>query len=149
MLNMILGGFFGSRLMTNIREKKGYTYNISSMLDTMKKDGYFYVGTEVGNEVVDATIKEIYKEMETLQRSLIGKEELKMTQNFVLGNMLTMLDGAFNTMDVVKTLIIEDIPLIEFENLIDTVKNIDAKTLQVLAQKYFNREDLWEVVVGG
>ncbi len=148
MLNMILGGFFGSRLMTNIREEKGYTYNIFSMVDTMSRDGYFYIGTEVGNQVVAPTIKEIYAEIEELQRTKVSAEELKMTRNYVLGNTLTMLDGAFNTMDLVKTLILEDIPLQQFEALIHTVKHIDAATIRNLAQKYLNREDLWEVIVG-
>jgi len=71
-LNTIFGGYFGSRLMENVREKKGYTYNIYSSMDTMMFDGYFYVGTEVSNNLTQKTVKEIYHEMEVLQNDLVA-----------------------------------------------------------------------------
>ena len=62
-LNTILGGYFGSRLMANIREDKGYTYNIYSSHDAMRYGGYFCVASDVGNEFVEDTVKQIYLEM--------------------------------------------------------------------------------------
>lgn len=147
-LNTVLGGYFGSRLMANIREDKGYTYNIYSSVDAMVFDSYFYVGTEVGNEFVEPTLKEIYKEFELLQNEPIDNDELEMVQNYMLGNLLTMLDGAFNVSEVVKTMVVEDLPSNYFETLVTNIKNMDAKQVQLLAQKYLNKEDLWEVTVG-
>lgn len=147
-LNTILGGYFGSRLMANIREDKGYTYNIYSTLDTMLFDGYFYVGTEVGNEFVKPTIKSIYEEFEILQNDLVQEDELRMVRNYLLGNLLTMLDGPFNVSDIVKTMILEDLPFEDFEDLIKVVNTITAEEIRELARKYLNSEQMWEVVVG-
>ena len=148
LVNTILGGYFGSRLMTNIREDKGYTYNIYSAMDTMRDDGCFYIGTEVSNEFVEATKEEIYKEIQLLQNNLVKEQELQMVRNYLLGNLLTMLDGPFNIGEVIKTLVMEDLPKESFSDLVHTIKTISPIEIQALAQKYFRPEDLWEVVVG-
>ncbi|MCO6490936.1 MAG: insulinase family protein [Phaeodactylibacter sp.] len=147
-LNTILGGYFGSRLMGNIREEKGYTYNIYSMLDNMHYDGYFYVGTEVGNEFVEDTLRQIYIEMERLRQEPAGADELAMVRNYLMGNFLTMLDGPFNVSEIVRTQAVEGLPMSFFETMAETVRNITADELQRLARRYLRREDMWEVVVG-
>jgi predicted Zn-dependent peptidase len=147
-LNTILGGYFGSRLMENIREEKGYTYNIYSSLEPAVSDGYFYISTEVSNEFKEATLAEIYKEIELLQQELVGKSELKMVQNYLLGNMLNLIDGPFNIAEVYKTYIIENTDIQEFNQMIEKVRTIKATELRDLAQKYLQKDDLWEVVVG-
>ncbi|MCB0569971.1 MAG: insulinase family protein [Phaeodactylibacter sp.] len=147
-LNTILGGYFGSRLMANIREEKGFTYNIYSMLDTMHYDGCFYIGTEVGNEFVQDTLDQIYHEMRLLQEEPVDEEELAMVRNYLMGNFLTMLDGPFNVSEVVRTQVVEGLPMSYFEELTEKVRTITADELQRLAQRYLSREDMWEVVVG-
>ena len=147
-LNTILGGYFGSRLMSTIREKKGYTYNIYSMVDTMRYDGSFYISAEVGNEFVEPTFKGIYEEMDRLCNEPIDEAELKMVRRYLLGNMLTMLDGPFNNSDVIRTIVTNDLEFSYFDDLVRVVKNVSAKDLQNLAQKYFQKEKMWEVVVG-
>lgn len=147
-VNTILGGYFGSRLMANIREDKGYTYNIYSTMDAMRFDGYFYVGTEVGNELVDKSLHEIYHEFEVLQNELVEDEELKMVKNYLLGNLLTMVDGAFNISEVIKTQTIENLSEDYFSQLVKNIKEITAKDIQRLAQQYLNKGDMWEVIVG-
>lgn len=147
-LNTILGGYFGSRLMTNIREKKGYTYNIYSALDLMHHDGYFYVSSEVGNKFVKKAITEIYREMEKLQNELVSDEELRMVRNYILGNMLNTVDGPIAISDVVRSFVTEGVSLDAFETFVEKVKSITPIELRELAQKYFNKEDMFEVVVG-
>lgn len=147
-LNAILGGYFGSRLMANIREEKGYTYNIYSMLETMRFDGSLLIGTEVSPPYLEPTLREIEREMKLLQEEPVGEEELKMVKNFLLGNFMTMLDGPFNVSEVVRTLILDDLPLSTFDDLVANVQNIEAPALQELAQKYFNKEEMWQVIVG-
>ncbi|MEL7021167.1 MAG: pitrilysin family protein [Bacteroidota bacterium] len=146
-LNTILGGYFGSRLMHNIREEKGYTYNIYSTLDTMTYDGYFYIGTEVGNEVAKPAMKEIYHEFELLKQELVKEDELTMVKNYLLGNLLTMVDGAFNVSEVIKTQVLEGLPTDYLAQLVQYIQNVEATTLQQLAQRYLKREQMWEVVV--
>ncbi|MEM9822073.1 MAG: insulinase family protein, partial [Bacteroidota bacterium] len=147
-LNTILGGYFGSRLMTNIREDKGYTYNIFSTLDTMISDGYFYIGTEVGNEFVEPTMTEIYGEIERLQNEAVEEGELQMVRNYLLGNLLTNLDGPFNVADVIKSLILDDLPFSEFDQMVHRIKTIESDELRRLAQKYLQKDQLWELIVG-
>ena len=147
-LNTVLGGYFGSRLMTNIREEKGYTYNIYSSLDTMSYDGYFYIGTEVGNEFAGPALEEIYREMELLRREPVSQEELHMVRNYLMGTFLTMLDGPFNRAELVRSCITEGLPLESFEALVHTVRRIEAPELQELAWKYLDPDKMWEVIVG-
>ncbi len=147
-LNTILGGYFGSRLMENIREEKGYTYNIYSSLEPAVSDGYFYISTEVGNEFTQLTLDEIYKEMALLQQELVTNSELKMVKNYLLGNMLNLIDGPFNVADVYKTYLIEGTDFQDFTMLVEKIKTIKATELRDLAKRYLRKEDMWEVVVG-
>jgi len=147
-LNTILGGYFGSRLMSSIREEKGFTYNIFSALDPMHFDGYFYVGTEVGNEFVRPTLDSIYQEFDKLKNEPIKKEELKMVQNYLMGFFLTNLDGAFNVAELVKISRTENLPKDFFKNMVERVQSITSEELMSLSQKYLNEEKMWEVVVG-
>lgn len=147
-LNTLLGGYFGSRLMANIREDKGYTYNISSVVDFMQFDGCFYISTEVGNEFVQSALQEIYREMELLQTELVDEEELLMVQNYLMGNFLAALDGPFNVSEVVKIIVSEELPLSFFREGVQNVRDITAEEIQRLAQIYLQRDNMWEVIVG-
>jgi len=147
-LNTILGGYFGSRLMTNIREKKGYTYNIYSTLDTMLYDGCFYIATEVSPEKSAAALRAIFAEMKKLREQPVPAEELSMVRNYLLGMLLNGLDGPLNTADVVRSYILDDIPWTCFDTLIHTIRTIDAQRLQALANQYLQPADFWVVAVG-
>jgi predicted Zn-dependent peptidase len=147
-LNTLLGGYFGSRLMANIREDKGYTYNISSVVDYMHFDGCFYVTTEVGNEFAALALQEIYNELELLQTDLVDEEELLMVQNYLMGNFLAALDGPFNVSEVVKTMVSEDIPFSFFREGVQNVREMTAEEIKRLACKYLQRDNMWEVIVG-
>jgi zinc protease len=146
-LNTILGGYFGSRLMTNIREKKGYTYNIYSTIDTMLHDGYFYVATEVNADKTEITIREIFKEMEKLSTKLVPESELEMVRNYLLGVVLTSLDGAMNVSDMIKNILLEGLPMSDFDRLVEVIRTISAQDLRRLARQYFTAESMWTVVV--
>ncbi|GJM31523.1 MAG: zinc protease [Saprospiraceae bacterium] len=147
-LNTLLGGYFGSRLMANIREEKGYTYNIYSMMDPMRFDGSFYIGTEVGKEFTENSLKEIYHEMDLIRQEPVEEEELAMVRNYLLGSFLSMIDGPFNVADVVKTLVLEDLPLDNFSQMVEATRLTSAEELLQLAQRYLLPEKMWEVVVG-
>lgn len=147
-LTSILGGYFGSRLMTNIREDKGYTYNIYASLDSMLFDGYLYIGAEVGNEFVAPTLKEIYREMQLLREELVSEEEMEMARNYLIGNFLAMLDGPFNTSELLRTMVLEGLPPSAFQDMVKTVHTIQPEELRELARKYLSTDAFWEVVVG-
>lgn len=147
-LNNVLGGFFGSRLMKNIREEKGYTYNIFSSLDTMLFQGYYYISTEVSPELIEPTIEEIYKEMRLLREKEISKEELEMNRNYMLGNLLTAVDGPFQSIRIVKSAILNGEKEEDLERTIQTFVNIDAKELKATAEQYLDPSDFIEVLIG-
>jgi len=147
-LNTILGGYFGSRLMKNIREDKGYTYGIGSALVSMIHDGYFFIASEVGVEVTNATLDEIYKEIKTLQTEPVPDDELTIVKNYILGSFLKSIDGSFNLADRWKSLMLYGLDYDYYDKYINTVKNISSEMLLLLAQKYFDESTLYELVVG-
>lgn len=147
-LNTILGGYFGSRLMTNIREKKGFTYNIYSTLDAYLHDGCFYIATEVNSGSTRATIREIFAEMKKLREEPVSEDELSMVRNYLLGMLLNGLDGPMNTSDVVRSLVVEGLSEAEFVALAETIRYITPAQLQSLAERYLQPEDFWVVTVG-
>lgn len=147
-LNTVLGGYFGSRLMSNIREDKGYTYGIGSGLASLLHDGFFYISTEVGVEVTKATLIEIYKEIEILQNEQISENELDLVKNYMLGTFLRSVDGPFAMSE--KFTAIKDYGLTNefYKSYVNHIKQAKAKELMLLAQKYLNKNDLSELVVG-
>lgn len=148
MLNTVLGGYFGSRLMESIREDLGYTYNVYSSLEPLVYDGYFTINTEVSNELVDPTIKEIYNQINILQQDKISDKELEMVRNYVMGNFLNMVDGPFRVGNVIKTLNVSKMKVEEYELIIDQIYNCTPEQIQDMAQKYLQRKDMIEVMVG-
>ncbi|HEV7781042.1 MAG TPA: pitrilysin family protein [Chitinophagaceae bacterium] len=146
-LNSLLGGFFGSRLMSNIREDKGYTYGIHSYLYSHVQQSAWLVSTEVGTDVCDATITEIYKEMKDLREELVDEEELLLVRNYMMGGILGDLDGPFQIISRWKNIILNDLTEKYFYDAIHTIKTISAEELRQLAQKYLQEEDFYELVV--
>ncbi|HNM24522.1 MAG TPA: pitrilysin family protein [Saprospiraceae bacterium] len=147
-LNTLLGGYFGSRLMMNIREKRGYTYNIYSTADAMLHDGCFYIATEVNSDKAAVTVREIMAEMRHLCERPVENEELSMVRGYLLGMLLNGLDGPVNASDLVRNLIVDELPRDAFDRLVHTVRHISATELQALARKYLQPEDYWIVTVG-
>jgi zinc protease len=146
-LNTLFGGYFGSRLMSNIREEKGYTYGIYSSLAPYTHCGSIIIHTEVGRDVVAPAIEEVYKEMALLQNELADEEELLLVKNYLLGNMLGDLDGPFSILQRWRTLILNDMTIEHFNRNVNIYKNITAQDLQKLAQQYYDKNDFYEVVV--
>ncbi len=147
-LNTILGGYFGSRLMMNIREKKGFTYNIYSTADAMLRDGCFYIATEVNKDKAAATLRAIVAEMKKLRQEPVSEDELAMVRNYLLGMLLNGLDGPMNISDVVRGLVVDELPWESYDVLVHTIRNITPEDVQQLAQKYLHPADFWTVTVG-
>jgi len=146
-LNNVFGGFFGSRLMGNIREEKGYTYGIYSYLMNFTSESGWMVSTEAGRDVTADTIKEIYYEMEQLREELIDDEELMMTRNSMIGSILGDLDGPFQVIGRWKNMILNNVEENYFQRGVEIIKTITAKELQELANKYLQPEAFYELVV--
>ena len=146
-LNALFGGFFGSRLMSNIREDKGYTYGIHSYLLNHVQQSGWMISTEAGKDVCEATIEEVYKEMKRLRDEPVKAEELMLVRNYMMGSILGDMDGPFQIIARWKNIILNNLDEKYFYDSIETIKSVSAEELQLLAQKYLQPDDFYELVV--
>lgn len=147
-LNTVLGGYFGSRLMTNIREDKGYTYGIGSGVASLKDAGYFFIATEVGTDVCASALQEIEKEVNLLKTEAVGAEELNLVRNYMLGSMLGSLENAFSHADKFKNIYFSGLDYDYYQKYIQTVKTISPEEIKDMANTYLDWEGMTKVVVG-
>ena len=146
-LNTLFGGFFGSRLMSNIREDKGYTYGIHSYILNHISTTAWMISTEAGRDVSEATITEVYNEMKDLREELVDEEELQLVKNYLIGTILGDLDGPFHIIGRWKNLILNGLDEQYFYKSVNIIKTISAEELQELANKYLHPEKFYELVV--
>jgi predicted Zn-dependent peptidase len=147
LLNNIFGGFFGSRLMANIREDKGYTYGIYSYLQNHIQQCAWVISTEAGKDVSEATIEEVYKEMKLLRDELVGEDELLLVRNYMMGSILGDLDGPFHIMAKWKNIILNNLEEGYFYDSVTAIRETSAEELRVLANEYLQPEKFYELVV--
>ena len=143
-----LGGYFGSRLMQNLREEHGYTYGVVAAMVNFEEAGYFAIATQVGTDVTEEALAACYAEIERLRTESMSEEELELVKKMMVGEMLRILDGPFGIADVTIENILcgADNTLIN-ENL-RRIRRMTPHDVLALAQKYLRREDLVEVVAG-
>ncbi|MBO9618028.1 MAG: insulinase family protein [Niabella sp.] len=146
-LNVVFGGYFGSRLMANIREEKGYTYGIHSYLLNNRYDNGWMIASEVGRDVSAAAIAEVYREMEILRKEPIDAEELLLVKNFMMGSILGDLDGPFQIIARWKNIVLNGLEDTFFDRSIQNIKTITAENLQEMADKYLHPEAFYELTV--
>lgn len=147
-LNTILGGYFGSRLMSNIREDKGYTYGIGSGIIPYKESAYFVIASQVKKEVRNEATAEVYKEIDRLRRERVPHEELETVRNYMLATMARNFDGCFALSDSCKFLLEYNLTNEYYQNYWNIIHTITASDLQDIANQYFQEETLFEVCVG-
>lgn len=146
-LNTLFGGYFGSRLMSNIREEKGYTYGIYAQLFSFQHAGALLIASDVNKDVANATIEEVKKELQLIQNEIIDEEELLLVKNYILGNLLGDLDGPFSIMLRWKTLILNNLDIHHFNNNIAVYKSVNSSKLQALARQYYDPASFYELIV--
>jgi predicted Zn-dependent peptidase len=146
-LNTLFGGYFGSRLMGNIREEKGYTYGIHSYLENHKQGSSWMISSEAGKDVCEATIQEVYNEMKLLREEMVDEEELLLVKNYMMGLNLGHIDGPFQVISRWQNLILNDLDENYFNDSIQTIKDVSAEDLLELSNKYLTPEDFYELLV--
>lgn len=147
-LNTILGGYFGSRLMRNIREEKGYTYGIGSALVPYLHAGIFTVYTQTDNAFKNAVIDEIYKEVELLKTHSVSKAELEMVKNYLRGDLIRNMDHPFQMAETLHALMEFNLNVDFIQSYLHTINTITPEKLQHVAQTYF-KDDYHLVTAGG
>lgn len=145
----ILGGYFGSRLMKNVREAKGYTYHIGSDLVTNTPQTLFLVHCEAQSGKADEVIEEVRREMLRLYTEPVSDEELRMVRNYMTGEICRNYESAFSLADAYIFMDHLGLPQTRIERTLEAISNTDSRRLQELAQHYFHPEKLHSVVVTG
>ena len=143
-----LGGYFGSRLMKNIREKNGYTYGISAQIVNYRYVKYLLIKTSAKKEFKEAIIEEIRKEIIFLQNEKISEEELNGFKQYFLGNMLATFSNVFSDMEHSVTVKMLNFEEDYYQKLFETIKNISGEEINHIAKKYLNPDKFVQVFVG-
>lgn len=144
----MFGGYFGSRLMSNIREDKGYTYGIGAGIVNCPGSGVLAITTEADNQYIDSIITEVYREMDRMCNDLAPQEELEMVRSYMLGDFCRAYEGPFSLSEAwiyTKTADLDDE---FFVRQVDSIRSVTAEEIRTLAQRYFCKENLIEVVAG-
>jgi zinc protease len=144
----ILGGYFGSRLMKNIREEKGLTYGIYASIHPLKFDSYLVIGADVNRENVNLTRDEIHKELKRLRTEKVSADELETAKNHFIGSLQSELTTPFAHSDKIKNIYLFDLPNNYYQQLIGKIDSITADNIIAISEKYFPETDLIEVAVG-
>jgi predicted Zn-dependent peptidase len=147
-LNHILGGYFGSRLMKNIREEKGLTYGIYSSIAALKNDCYLSIGADVNKENRELTIQEIKNELKKLSTDRIDKNELITAKNHFIGSLQAEITTPFAHADKIKNIMLFDLPNDYYQVLLNKIDLLDETHLLETAKKYFD-EDSFSIVAAG
>jgi predicted Zn-dependent peptidase len=148
LLNTILGGYFGSRLMKNIREDKGYTYNIYSAMDLMSASGYFFIAAETSSKSIESLRKEIFFEIKRLKDQRVSDRELKMVKNYIFGVLLNYLDGPFNVAKTWKNIWLSELDMSYFNRFIQMIEEADPMQIMETANRYFPEDNFYEITCG-
>ena len=150
-LNPVFGGYFGSRLSSNIREEKGYTYGIYSDLSINKHHGTMTISTQCDNKYVQKVIDETFKEMEILCNENVPDNELERVKNYLLGTMCSTYGNALawnsEMIRAVTSANGGDISLTYINDFIDYIRSVSADDVKKMAQKYYGKDDFGVSVV--
>jgi len=147
-LDTLLGGYFGSRLMRNIREDKGYTYGIRSNVSSLELSGYKMISSEVGSKHRKKALEEIHREIRILHEQLVPPGELQVVRNYMSGELLRMFDGPFALAESFLSAWEFGLDNSYYYRFADKIKTIEPDEIKHLASTYYNPDDLYEITVG-
>ncbi len=146
--NSLYGGAFNSRLVMNIREAKGYTYSPRSGAHALRQHGYFSVHAAVRNEVVAATLTEIFYEMDRMRALPVDEEELADARNYLSGVFSLGLATQDGLTSQLSNVYLERLPEDYLETYRDRIRALTAADVLTAARAYFNSPNAQIVLVG-
>jgi predicted Zn-dependent peptidase len=144
--NHILGGYFGSRLMKNIREEKGLTYGIYSGVQHMQLASMLTIGADVNKENLDAAISAIQDELNALVN--IDADELNTARNHFIGSLQNDVNTIFAATDKIRTLYLNNLPADYYRDLILKLDGMSLEDIKKAAEKYFRPQDFSVAIAG-
>ena len=147
-LSTTLGGYFGSRLMQNLRERNGFTYGVFSAMVNFQNTGYLAIATQVGTDVTEQALEQIAIEIDTLRNELVSEQELSLVKNIMAGEMMRILDGPFGIADVTTENILCGFDNSHIADNLSRIRTTTPEEIRALAQKYLDPNDIVTVVAG-
>lgn len=147
-LSTTLGGYFGSRLMQNLRERNGFTYGVFSAMVNFQNTGYLAIATQVGTDVTEQALEQIAIEIDTLRNELVSEQELSLVKNIMAGEMMRILDGPFGIADVTTENILCGFDNSHIADNLHRIRTTTPEEIRALAQKYLDPNDIVTVVAG-
>jgi zinc protease len=146
--NKVLGGYFGSRLIKNIREDKGHTYGIHSSLGEIDDFNYWVISADVQKAFRNEVLEEIYKEIQKLTEHPMDQDETELVRNYLIGQMLGQFSSSFDLVDRFKSVHYSDQDLSFYRRQLEYFRSFQAEDIQEIGQKYFSKRRFKEVLVG-
>jgi predicted Zn-dependent peptidase len=147
-LDTLLGGYFGSRLNKNIREEKGLTYGISSSIGSLKYGSYKVISAEVNKKQLALARDEIFREIALLSEKSVGRNEMKVVRNYMLGELIRVFDGPFITAESFRSVWEAGLDMAYYSRLEEKIRTIEPDEIKMLARTYYNQTDLYEITAG-
>ncbi len=144
----VLGGYFGSRLMKELREEKGYTYGVHAGLVSNSKLGVMTIRTEVGKEFREESLGIIEKEIENLVAHPPLEDEILKVRRYMQGQILEAADGVMSQQELWKSAWQLGLPEGHFENFYSKLNSLDTHQVLALANKYLKGRDLTKIIIG-
>jgi zinc protease len=148
LMNTVLGGAFGSRITTNIREDKGYTYSPRSFIWNRFKTGYWVERADVTTEFTGASLKEIFYEIGRLQDEPLTGEELQALKNYVIGIHVLRNSSRSGVINQIEMANYHELAEDSLDKYVNNVLAVTAADIQAMAKNYLLREKMTIVVVG-
>jgi predicted Zn-dependent peptidase len=147
-LNEVFGGYFGSRLMKNIREEKGFTYGIHSSVVSLLRASYFVIGTDVKKEVADLTLEEIFKEAHKLKTIPVPQGEIETVKNYMIGSFLNSINTPYSLMDRFKIIYFHSLPADFFEIFYSLIDCTSSEEVMEAANLFFIDDQFLSIIAG-
>ncbi|GMQ24926.1 pitrilysin family protein [Algoriphagus sp. oki45] len=146
--NTVLGGYFGSRLIKNIREDKGHTYGISSSLGEIDNYPYWTIAADVQKQYKQEVMDEIKKEIDLLASQKLGSDELELVRNYLIGQMVGRFSTSFDCVDRFKSVHFSGLDFSFYRRKMEFLREFNAGEILEKGNKYFTKCPIIEITVG-
>jgi zinc protease len=148
LMNTILGGYFGSRLIKNIREDKGHTYGIYSSIGGLRHSDYWVVMADVIKEHGEAVIDEVYKEIDKLKFEPVSAHEFEVVRNYMIGKLLSQFSSGFELIGRFKSIHQAGLDFGFYQQHLEYILSATPEDIMEVSSQYLHRERMVEVIVG-
>jgi zinc protease len=147
-MNTLLGGSFSSRLNTNLRETKGYTYGARSGFDYQPLPGAFTASADVRTDVTDSSLVEFFRELRRIRDTLVTPAELERTKQYLALRVPGSFETSGQMANQIGTLLTFGLPFTWFDDYVRRIMAVSAEDVRRVARSYVHPDSIAVVIVG-